>query len=91
MYKKFLDGIIEVIIGLMFLGKSDELIKRIRILFYVNVKILVVKLRIDFRFFINEIVFRVGIKIFIYVVEIVVDIKSLFEKLKYKVIVIDEV
>lgn len=90
MYKKISDGTIEVITGPMFSGKSDELIKRIRTLSYANVKTLAVKPRIDSRFSTNEIVSRAGTKIPTYVVETVADIKSLFEKSKYKAIAIDE-
>ena len=49
MYRKYSDGIIEVIAGPMFSGKSDELIKRIRILGYADVKTLVAKPEVDNR------------------------------------------
>lgn len=63
MYKKFFEGIIEVITGPMFSGKSDELIKRIKILTYANIKILVIKPLIDNRFSDCEIVSRSGLRI----------------------------
>nr|WP_083748448.1 hypothetical protein [[Mycoplasma] mobile] len=42
MYRKYSDGIIEVITGPMYSGKIEELIKRIKILQFANIKTLIV-------------------------------------------------
>ena len=47
MYRKYSEGIIEVITGPMFSGKSEELIKRIGILSYAEILTLVIKPSID--------------------------------------------
>lgn len=60
MYRKYPDGIIEIITGPMFAGKSEELIKRIRILGYAKIKTLVVKPTIGDRWSKEKIVSRSG-------------------------------
>ena len=50
MYKTFNDGMIEIITGPMFSGKSEELLKRLRILEYAKLKPLVIKPIFDSRF-----------------------------------------
>ncbi|MDW2829356.1 thymidine kinase [Mesomycoplasma ovipneumoniae] len=91
MYKKFFEGIIEVITGPMFSGKSDELIKRIKILTYANIKILVIKPLIDNRFSDCEIVSRSGLRIPTFSAKTTQEIKELFAKEKYGAIAIDEI
>lgn len=91
MYNKYNDGILEVITGPMFSGKSEELIKRIKILSYVETPTLVVKPSIDDRFSQSEIISRNGTSISSYSVDTVDDIKELFSKKEYKALVIDEV
>ncbi len=91
MYRKYSDGIIEVITGPMFSGKSEELIKRIRILNYADISTLIVKPSIDNRFSEIEIISRSGASIKSYSVDTVEDIKELFKLKEYKCLVIDEV
>ena len=50
MYKVFNDGMIEVIVGPMFSGKSEELLKRLRTLEYAKLTPLVIKPKFDSRF-----------------------------------------
>lgn len=90
MYHKHRDGLIEVITGPMFSGKSEELIKRIRILLYAEYKVLVIKPKFDNRFSSNEIVSRNGLKVKTLVASNVNEIKKLFNK-SYNALVIDEV
>ncbi|UWD34323.1 thymidine kinase [Mesomycoplasma molare] len=91
MYKKFSDGMIEVITGPMFSGKSEELLKRIRILEYANIKTLVIKPAFDNRFSDDEIISRSGAKISTHNANNAEEIKELFSKKNYKAIAIDEV
>lgn len=91
MYKKYSDGLIEVITGPMFSGKTEELIKRITILSYAEIPTLVIKPKIDNRFSNSEIISRSGKSIQSYAVENVEDIKTLFNQSEYRALVIDEV
>ncbi|WGI36788.1 thymidine kinase [Mesomycoplasma lagogenitalium] len=91
MYKKFSEGMIEVITGPMFSGKSEELLKRIRILEYANIKTLVIKPNFDTRFSENEIISRSGAKISTHSVSSADEIRELFKKKNYKAVAIDEV
>ncbi|MBN3535056.1 thymidine kinase [Mycoplasma procyoni] len=91
MYKKFSEGMIEVITGPMFSGKSDELLKRIRILGYANIKTLVIKPVFDNRFSENEIISRSGSKIATHNASSADEIRELFEKGNYKAVAIDEI
>ena len=91
MYRKYSDGIIEVITGPMFSGKSEELIKRIRILYYAEIPTLVIKPKIDNRFSKNEIISRNGTSIISYSASDTKEIKKLFQSKKYKALVIDEI
>ncbi|MBD5423484.1 MAG: thymidine kinase [Mycoplasma sp.] len=91
MYRKYSDGIIEVITGPMFSGKSEELIKRIRILSYAEIPTLVIKPAIDNRFSNSDIISRNGTSIKSYSISTVDEIKKLFESNKYKALVVDEI
>lgn len=91
MYRKYFEGIIEVITGPMFSGKSEELIKRIRILSYAEINTLVIKPTIDNRFSNSNIISRNGVSISSYCAANVNDIKQLFESGNYKALVIDEI
>lgn len=91
MYRKYSDGMIEVITGPMFSGKSEELIKRIKILSYANIKTLVIKPKLDNRFSEDEIISRNGISIKTYTASSVNEIKEMFDNNKYQALVIDEV
>ncbi|WP_127943102.1 MULTISPECIES: thymidine kinase [unclassified Mycoplasma] len=63
MYLRFPNGLIEVITGPMFSGKSEELIKRIKILQYAKIKTLVVKPKIEKRWNKDAIFSRAGTSI----------------------------
>lgn len=63
MYKVYAEGIIEVITGPMFSGKSEELIKRVKILGYGSVRTLVIKPSIDKRWEEKKIITRAGASI----------------------------
>lgn len=91
MYHKYSDGMIEVITGPMFSGKSEELIKRIRILSYAGIKTLIIKPKIENRFSENEIVSRNGSSIRTYIASNVEEIRQMFSYDKYQSLVIDEV
>ena len=91
MYRKYSDGIIEVITGPMFSGKSEELIKRIRILSYAEIPTLVIKPSIDNRFSNTDIISRNGTSIKSYSVSTTEEIKELFNQKKYKALVVDEI
>ncbi|UVD81856.1 thymidine kinase [Mycoplasma iguanae] len=93
MYKKFSEGMIEVITGPMFSGKSDELLKRIITLSYANVKTLIFKPTFDTRFSDDEIVSRSGAKMKAYNVKDSQQIREIIsqQKSKFKAIAIDEV
>ncbi len=91
MYRKYSDGIIEIITGPMFSGKSEELIKRIKILSYAEIPTLIIKPSIDNRFSQSEIISRNGTSIKSYQVESVEKIKKLFSDGNYRALVIDEV
>ena len=50
MYQQYREGWLEVISGCMFAGKTEELIRRIKVLEYAKKKIAVFKPRIDNRY-----------------------------------------
>lgn len=90
MYKTFNDGMIEIITGPMFSGKSEELLKRLRILEYAKLKPLVIKPIFDNRFSENNIVSRSGVKHITHSIKNIEEIYALLEKDTYKAILIDE-
>ena len=55
MYNQYRDGYIEVITGCMFAGKTEELIRRIKVLEYAKKKIQVFKPLIDNRYSDNKV------------------------------------
>ena len=90
MYHQYREGWLEVICGCMFAGKTEELIRRINVLSYAKMKIIVFKPRIDDRYSAIEIVSHSGIKVPWLVInkaaEILKEIKA-----DTQVVVIDEV
>ena len=60
MYQQYNAGWIEVISGCMFAGKTEELIRRIRVLQYAKKKLIVFKPAIDNRYSISEIASHSG-------------------------------
>lgn len=63
MYHQYRAGWIEVISGCMFAGKTEELIRRIRVLDYAKKNIIVFKPDIDNRYSKTEVVSHAGTKI----------------------------
>ncbi|MDK2819626.1 MAG: thymidine kinase [Mycoplasmataceae bacterium] len=62
MIRRDFKGVIDVITGPMFSGKTEELIKRVRILEYADIKMLIVKPKVDNRFNENKIISRSGVE-----------------------------
>lgn len=60
MYHNYQDGFVEVISGCMFAGKTEELLRRIRVLSYGNQKIQLFKPMIDNRYDENKVVSHAG-------------------------------
>ncbi|WP_373436235.1 thymidine kinase [Metamycoplasma equirhinis] len=90
MYKNFNEGMIEVITGPMFSGKSEELLRRIRTLEYAKLKPLVIKPKFDIRFSDNEIVSRSGSRHKTIVLQNISEVYELLKNSQYKAIAIDE-
>ncbi|AWX69298.1 thymidine kinase [[Mycoplasma] anseris] len=90
MYKTFNEGMIEVIVGPMFSGKSEELLKRLRILEYAKFKSLVVKPVFDKRFSETEIVSRCGVRHKTHTIENANQIYDLLKQDDYQAVLIDE-
>lgn len=90
MYHTYSKGIIEIITGPMFSGKTEELIKRIKILAYAKIKTLVVKPTIDKRWKKDEIFSRSGSSIKTVACRNAKEIFENFQKDSYSAIAIDE-
>ena len=90
MYHQYREGWIEVISGCMFAGKTEELIRRIKVLEYAKKKIAVFKPKIDNRYSDSEIVSHSGAKVPCLVVEKAQDILKKIEA-DTEVVAIDEV
>ena len=63
MYHQYRAGWLEVISGCMFAGKTEELIRRINVLSYAKMNIIVFKPKIDNRYSYTEIVSHSGAKV----------------------------
>lgn len=63
MYQQLQDGWIEIIVGCMFAGKTEELIRRIKVLQYAKKNIVVIKPRIDNRYSEDEIASHSGYRV----------------------------
>ncbi|VEU78183.1 thymidine kinase [Mycoplasmopsis columbinasalis] len=87
--KQKFNGLLEVITGPMFSGKSAELLKRIKILDIAEIKTLIIKPQIDNRFSESNIVSRTGAQIKANVVTKAADILKLWDK-HYQAVAIDE-
>lgn len=90
MYKKFSNGMIELITGPMFSGKSEELLRRLRTLSYAKFNSLLIKPEYDNRFSEDEIVSRSGLKEKTHTLKNINDIYNLLKNDKYQAILIDE-
>ena len=90
MYHNYQDGFVEVISGCMFAGKTEELLRRIRVLSYGNQKIQLFKPMIDNRYDENKVVSHAGNSMESTLVE---NAKAILEKLDLdtKIVAIDEI
>lgn len=91
MFRRYSGGTLEVITGPMFSGKTEELLKRINILKYANIKTLIVKPKFDVRFGEDVIKSRNSISVTALNVETGDDLIELFKKQKYDAVAIDEI
>lgn len=90
MYHQYKEGYIEVIAGCMFAGKTEELIRRIKVLEFAKKNILVFKPAIDNRYSMSKVVSHGGSSVESIVVEKARDILD-FIKDNTDVVAIDEV
>lgn len=90
MYKQYKEGWIEVISGCMFAGKTEELIRRIKVLEYAKKKIVVFKPKIDQRYSEQDVVSHAGSSVKSVVIEKAHEIYD-YVKEDTEVIAIDEV
>lgn len=90
MYKQYREGWLEVISGCMFAGKTEELIRRIKVLEYAKKKIAVFKPKIDDRYSADNIVSHAGSSVESFAIEKAHEIFHYIDD-SYDVIAIDEV
>lgn len=90
MYHNYHDGFVEVISGCMFAGKTEELLRRLRVLSYGNQKIQLFKPLIDNRYDDNKVVSHAGNSMESTLVENARDILENLD-LDTKIVAIDEV
>lgn len=90
MYHNYQDGFVEVISGCMFAGKTEELLRRIRVLSYGNQKIQLFKPMLDNRYDENKVVSHAGNSMESTLVE---NAKAILEKLEpdTKIVAVDEI
>ncbi|OYD26803.1 thymidine kinase [Mycoplasma testudineum] len=89
MYRQYSKGMIEVIAGPMFSGKSEELLKRFRILGHAKEKIVLIKPSYDTRYGVDMIKSRSGVQFNSYVAKDSDRVKELASD--YNFVIIDEV
>ena len=90
MYKRYNEGWIEVISGCMFAGKTEELIRRIKVLEYAKKKIAVFKPKIDNRYSEDCVVSHAGSSVHSFTVSKASEILEYLDD-SFEVIAIDEV
>ena len=90
MYHQYQEGYIEVIVGCMFAGKTEELIRRINTLKFANKNIAVFKPEIDNRYSDNEVVSHAGTRVHSYVIKDAREILDIVTP-EIDVVAIDEV
>lgn len=90
MYKMYRKGWLEVISGCMFAGKTEELIRRIKVLEYAHQKILVFKPRIDNRYSDSKVASHAGSMVESIIIDRAADILN-YVKPDTDVVAIDEV
>ena len=89
MYQSYRDGWIETISGCMFAGKTEELIRRIKVLEFAKKEIMVFKPSIDNRYSDNKVVSHAGSSVESFVVETAKEILE-YVKDTTQVVAIDE-
>lgn len=89
MYKRYSEGFVEVVSGCMFAGKTEELIRRIKVFEIAKQEVIVFKPKIDNRYSDTKVVSHAGSAVESYVIE---EPKEIFDYVKdtTKVIAIDE-
>ena len=90
MYQRYKDGWVEVISGCMFAGKTEELIRRIKVLEFAKKEIMVFKPKIDNRYSDTKVVSHAGSSVESIVISYPKEILKLI-KPSTEVIAIDEV
>lgn len=90
MYQRYKDGWVEVISGCMFAGKTEELIRRIKVLEFAKKEIMVFKPKIDNRYSDTKVVSHAGSSVESIVISDPKEILKLIEPTT-EVIAIDEV
>ena len=90
MYQSYRDGWVETISGCMFAGKTEELIRRIKVLEFAKKEIMVFKPVIDNRYSQTKVVSHAGSSVESHVIE---DAKEILDMIKdtTEVVAIDEV
>lgn len=89
MYQKYQDGWIETISGCMFAGKTEELIRRIKVLEFAKKEIMVFKPRIDNRYSDTKVISHSGSSVESHVID---DAEEILDMIKdtTEVVAIDE-
>lgn len=90
MYQQYKEGWIEVISGCMFAGKTEELIRRIKVLEYAQKKIAVFKPKIDNRYSEDYVVSHAGSSVKSFNISSAYEILAYIDD-SYDVVAIDEV
>lgn len=90
MYQRYKDGWLETISGCMFAGKTEELIRRIKVLEFAKKEIMVFKPEIDNRYSTTQVVSHAGSSVESYVVKNATDILKMVKD-STSVVAIDEV
>lgn len=90
MYQNYRDGWIETISGCMFAGKTEELIRRVKVLEFAKKEIMVFKPKIDNRYSESKIVSHAGSSIESHVISNPLEILDIVKKTT-QVVAIDEV
>ena len=90
MYQHYQDGWIETISGCMFAGKTEELIRRIKVLEFAKKEIMVFKPVIDNRYSETKVVSHAGSSVESYVIQDAIEILDMV-KPSTQVVAIDEV
>ncbi|MBR2809453.1 MAG: thymidine kinase [Erysipelotrichaceae bacterium] len=90
MYRKYDEGFVEVITGCMFAGKTEELIRRIKIFEFAKKDVMIFKPRIDNRYSEDKVVSHAGSSVSSYVVDKASEILDIVKD-HQAVIAVDEV